>query len=111
MSCGRLIDQLRRKAAPVAVLLANRQEEEKKVMLIAGLSRDLVERGLDAVALGPRRRPRWSAAAAAVGPTWPKPAASTPTSCPTPFSAPGGHRKNVGAVAAAPDGYLPPSGA
>ena len=45
-----MIDQLRRKAAPVAVLLANRQEEEKKVTLIAGLSRDLVERGLDAVA-------------------------------------------------------------
>jgi alanyl-tRNA synthetase len=44
-----MIDQLRRKAAPVAVLLANRQEEEKKVTLIAGLSRDLVERGLDAV--------------------------------------------------------------
>ncbi len=44
-----LIDQLRRKAAPVAVLLANRQEEEKKVTLIAGLSRDLVDRGLDAV--------------------------------------------------------------
>jgi alanyl-tRNA synthetase len=45
-----LIDQLRRKIAPVAVLLANRQEEEKKVTLIAGLSRDLVDRGLDAVA-------------------------------------------------------------
>ena len=45
-----LIDQLRRKAAPVAVLLANRQEEEQKVTLIAGLSRDLVDRGLDAVA-------------------------------------------------------------
>ncbi|MCE5268757.1 MAG: alanine--tRNA ligase [Planctomycetaceae bacterium] len=44
-----LIDQLRRKAAPIAVLLANRQEEEKKVTLIAGLSRDLVDRGLDAV--------------------------------------------------------------
>ncbi len=44
-----LIDQLRRKVSPVAVLLANRQEEEKKVTLIAGLSRDLVERGLDAV--------------------------------------------------------------
>ena len=52
------IDQLRRKAAPVAVLLANRQEEEKKVTLIAGLSRDLVERGLDAVA--------WIKAASAV---------------------------------------------
>ena len=44
-----MIDQLRRKTAPVAVLLANRQEEEKKVTLMAGLSRDLVERGLDAV--------------------------------------------------------------
>ena len=53
-----LIDQIRRKAAPVAVLLANRQEEEKKVTLIAGLSRDLVERGLDAVA--------WVRAASAV---------------------------------------------
>jgi alanyl-tRNA synthetase len=42
------IDQLRRKAAPVAVLLASRQDEGK-VMLIAGLSRDLVEKGLDAV--------------------------------------------------------------
>ncbi|OHB82123.1 MAG: alanine--tRNA ligase [Planctomycetes bacterium RBG_16_64_12] len=43
-----LIDQLRRKAAPVAVMLAGRQDEGK-VMLIAGLSRELVERGLDAV--------------------------------------------------------------
>ena len=53
-----LIDQIRRKAAPVAVLLANRQEEEQKVTLIAGLSRDLVDRGLDAVA--------WVRAAAAM---------------------------------------------
>jgi alanyl-tRNA synthetase len=45
-----VIDQLRRKVSPVAVLLANRQEEEQKVTLIGGLSRDLVERGLDAVA-------------------------------------------------------------
>ena len=43
-----LIDHLRRKAAPVAVLLASRQDEGK-VMLIAGLSRDLVQKGLDAV--------------------------------------------------------------
>ncbi|MFH1924604.1 MAG: alanine--tRNA ligase [Planctomycetota bacterium] len=43
-----LIDQLRRKAAPVAVMLAGRQDEGK-VMLIAALSRDLVERGIDAV--------------------------------------------------------------
>jgi alanyl-tRNA synthetase len=53
-----LIDQLRRKVAPVAVLLANRQEEEQKVTLIAGLSRDLVQRGLDAV--------KWVRAAASV---------------------------------------------
>ncbi len=45
-----LIDQLRRKAAPVAVTLASRQEEQQKVVLIAGASRDLVERGFDAVA-------------------------------------------------------------
>jgi len=45
-----LIDQIRRKAAPVAVLLAARQEDQEKVILIAGASRDLVERGFDAVA-------------------------------------------------------------
>ncbi len=43
-----LIDQLRRKAAPVAVLLGTKQDEGK-VLLIAGLSRDLVDRGLDCV--------------------------------------------------------------
>ena len=43
-----LIDQLRRKAAPVAVLLGTKQDEGK-VLLIAGLSRDLVDRGLDSV--------------------------------------------------------------
>jgi alanyl-tRNA synthetase len=43
-----LIDQLRRKAAPVAVMLGSRQEEDK-VLLIAGLSRDVVEKGVDAV--------------------------------------------------------------
>ena len=43
-----LIDQLRKVASPVAVLLASPQEEGK-VMLVAGLSRDLVGRGLDAV--------------------------------------------------------------
>jgi alanyl-tRNA synthetase len=43
-----LIDQLRRKAAPIAIVLGNRQEEEQKVTLIAALSRDLVDRGLDA---------------------------------------------------------------
>ncbi|MCE5301621.1 MAG: alanine--tRNA ligase [Planctomycetaceae bacterium] len=44
-----VIDQLRRKISPVAVLLANRQEDENKLTMIAGLSRDLVGRGLDAV--------------------------------------------------------------
>ena len=43
-----MIDQLRRKAAPIAVMLAG-QGEEGKVVLMAGLSRDLVEKGLDAV--------------------------------------------------------------
>ena len=43
-----LIDQLRRKASPIAVMLAARGEEGR-VTLIAGLSRDLVEKGLDAV--------------------------------------------------------------
>ena len=43
-----LIDQLRRKVAPVAVMLGAKQEEGK-VMLIAGLSRDLVDRGFDSV--------------------------------------------------------------
>ena len=46
----KLIDQLRRRAAPVAVLLASRHEEEGKVTLITGLSRDLVEKGADATA-------------------------------------------------------------
>jgi alanyl-tRNA synthetase len=53
-----LIDQLRRKASPLAALLGQRDEEGGKVTLIAGLSRDLVERKLDAVA--------WVKAAAAV---------------------------------------------
>jgi len=43
------IDQLRRKASPVAVMLGARQPDGK-VTLMAGLSRDLVERGVDAVA-------------------------------------------------------------
>jgi alanyl-tRNA synthetase len=43
-----LIDQVRRKAAPVAILLGTRQDESK-VMLVAGLSRDLVDKGCDAV--------------------------------------------------------------
>jgi alanyl-tRNA synthetase len=41
------IDLLRRKGPPVAVLLAAR--EEGKVLLVAGISRDLQARGLDAV--------------------------------------------------------------
>ena len=44
-----LIDQLRRKASPIAVMLAAKQSNDK-VMLVSGLSRDLVEKGGDAVA-------------------------------------------------------------
>jgi alanyl-tRNA synthetase len=40
------IDQLRRKASPIAVLLGSR--EEGKVTLVAGISRDLQEQGLSA---------------------------------------------------------------
>ncbi|MEX0936525.1 MAG: alanine--tRNA ligase [Pirellulales bacterium] len=42
-----LIDQLRRKRSPVAVLLASREEDDK-VVLVAGISRDLQERGVHA---------------------------------------------------------------
>jgi alanyl-tRNA synthetase len=42
-----LIDQLRKTASPIAVLLAARQGSDS-VTLVAGLSRDLVERGLNA---------------------------------------------------------------
>jgi alanyl-tRNA synthetase len=42
-----LIDQLRQKTSRVAVLLAAAQDE-KKVLLVAGLSRELVEQGLSA---------------------------------------------------------------
>jgi alanyl-tRNA synthetase len=42
-----LIDQVRRQAAPVAVFLATTQATDK-VLLVAGLSRDLVEKGLSA---------------------------------------------------------------
>ena len=41
-----LIDQLRKNASPVAVLLGGGSGD--KVLLVAGLSRDLVERGADA---------------------------------------------------------------
>jgi alanyl-tRNA synthetase len=51
-----LIDQLRRKAAPCGVLLAAVEPEEGKVTLVAGLTRDLVDRGLDA-----REWVRWGA--------------------------------------------------
>jgi alanyl-tRNA synthetase len=46
----RMIDLLRRKAAPLAIMLGNKNEDEKKVTLIAGLTKDLVEKGFDAVA-------------------------------------------------------------
>lgn len=41
-----LIDQLRKTASPVAVLLASREDE--KVTLVAGISRELQEKGLNA---------------------------------------------------------------
>ncbi|HEY4759392.1 MAG TPA: DHHA1 domain-containing protein, partial [Thermoguttaceae bacterium] len=44
-----MIDLLRRKNASIAVMLGNAQAEEKKVTLIAGLTKDLVAKGLDAV--------------------------------------------------------------
>jgi alanyl-tRNA synthetase len=52
-----LIDQMRRKASPVAVLLGTRQDGGK-VMLVAGVSRDLVAKGIDAV--------KWIGAAASL---------------------------------------------
>lgn len=42
-----MIDQLRQKSAPIAVLLGSRQADDK-VILVAGISRDLEKRGLDA---------------------------------------------------------------
>jgi alanyl-tRNA synthetase len=47
-SIRELIDQFRRKAAPVATMFGTKQGDDK-VMLIAALSRDLVDRGLSAV--------------------------------------------------------------
>jgi alanyl-tRNA synthetase len=41
-----LIDQLRKKASPIAVLLGSREAD--KVTLVAGISRDLQDRGLNA---------------------------------------------------------------
>ena len=41
-----LIDQMRKTASPVAVLLASREDD--KVTIVAGISRDLQARGLDA---------------------------------------------------------------
>jgi alanyl-tRNA synthetase len=41
-----LIDQLRKSSSPIAVLLASREDE--KVTIVAGISRDLQQRGLDA---------------------------------------------------------------
>ena len=52
-----LIDQIRKKASPSAVFLAT-TEGENKVVLVAGVSRDLVEQGRQRRQLGPRRRAR-----------------------------------------------------
>jgi len=53
-----LIDELRRKNTPVAILLAGKQAEEGKVVMVAGVSRDLTKQGMDAV--------KWVRAVAAV---------------------------------------------
>jgi alanyl-tRNA synthetase len=46
-----LIDLLRRKATtPQAILFGNANVEQKKATLVAAFTRDLVEKGLDAVA-------------------------------------------------------------
>jgi alanyl-tRNA synthetase len=45
-----MIDLLRRKNLPLAIFLGNAQAEEKKVTLIAAMTRELVEKGFDAVA-------------------------------------------------------------
>jgi len=52
-----LIDQIRHKTSASAVLLAGRQDEGK-VLLVAGVSRELVKKGLDAV--------KWVKSAAAI---------------------------------------------
>ena len=55
-----LIDRIRRKTSPVAVMLA--AKEEKKVLLIAGFSRDLVRTGPRRRQVGQghrQNRPRW----------------------------------------------------
>jgi alanyl-tRNA synthetase len=41
-----LIDQLRKTASPIAVLLASREED--KVTIVAGISRELEQKGLNA---------------------------------------------------------------
>ena len=81
-----LIDQLRKKADSTAILFAAATGEDK-VLLVAGLSRDLVQRGLSAGNWS-ATSPRWSAVAAAAKPTWPKPAASIRKNCPKPWKRP-----------------------
>ena len=96
-----MIDQIRRKAAPVAVLLgqsAGRREEgdaDRRPEPRPGRSR--AGRG----GVGARGVARWSKAAAAAGPTWPKPAASCPTSSPRPSTRPAARSKDCWAEPAA----------
>ena len=74
-SMRQIIDQLRKQAGPVAVLLGSRETD--KVTLVAGISHELQERGLSAGT--------WIRSAADVvggrggdGPIWPRPAADIP---------------------------------
>ena len=81
-----LIDGLRRKVQQgLAVLLIS--AADGKVQLVAGLSRDLVERGLHAGNWLKEVAPSSAVVAAAV-PTWLRPAARTPRKSPTPCSPP-----------------------
>ncbi len=81
-----LIDQLRKRTQPIAVLLGSTAED--KVTLVAGITRDLEERGINAGNwIRSCGRSAWAAAAAA-SPTWPRPAASTPKSCRKPWKPP-----------------------
>ena len=103
-----LIDQLRRKAAPIAVMLGAKQEEGK-VMLAAGFSRDLVERGPGCGRLGPRGRRvgrRQRRRPARHGPSRRQERRQAGR---RPSTRPGGHREKYSAPCGAPDGYLPPS--
>ena len=79
-----LIDQLRKQASPIAVLLGSREAE--KVTLVAGISRDLQAARARRRPVDSRRGRSGRRAAAAASPTWPRPAASIRRNCPRPWN-------------------------